>query len=385
MKWRVLICRSNPIAPDPRVEKEALTLSEAGYSVTLLGWDRTAKLPAYDSVVGLPCHRLPIKAEYARGIHNLPDLLRWQMGLLKWLIRQHKEYDIIHACDFDTVLPALLCKAMYGKKVVYDIFDFYADHLRSTPAYIKKTIQAADLYAINRVDALILADESRKEQIGGVLPANNTVIYNSPPDRTNFDATRPTSTGLNLVYVGLLQVERGLLQLMDVLAHHPDWSLDLAGFGGDQETILSKATTMPNVNWHGRISYDLAIQLSQAADVLFATYDPAIPNHRYASPNKVFEAMMLGKPIIVAQNTNMDRMITASNCGLVVTYGDVPSLEAALNQLASDNNLRLQMGHNARKAYETTYDWEIMQNRLLNLYEALFETSPKINGTNLEQ
>jgi glycosyltransferase involved in cell wall biosynthesis len=156
--------------------------------------------------------------------------------------------------------------------------------------------------------------------------------------------------------------------MLAVLKNHPEWSLDLAGFGGDEDQILAAGQTLSNVRWHGRVPYDQALKLSQAADVLFATYDPAIPNHRYSSPNKVFEAMMLAKPIIVARDTNMDRIIEQSQCGLVVPYGDISGLEQALQNLQDDPTLRRRLGQNAYQAYQTTYSWEKMQQRLANLY-----------------
>lgn len=372
MKARLVICRSNPISPDPRVEKEARTLAQAGYQVSLLGWDRSAALPQNELLDGIPCQRLPIRAEYASGIRNLPDLLRWQWGLLKWLINHRNEYDLIHACDFDTVLPALACQRLYRKRIVYDIFDFYADHLRATPEWLKKTIRFADLRAINQADAVILADESRWEQIRGSMPKISAVIYNSPEDISSMRGNKlqnPSSSHLQIAYIGLLQVERGLLELVEVLRHHPAWALDLAGFGGDQERLLEAVQDLPQVVWHGRIPYLRAIELSAAADVLIATYDPSIPNHRYSSPNKVFEAMLLGKPIIVAKDTNMDCIIQQADCGLVVPYGDLSALETALLRLQSDLVLRQRLGDNARQAYETTYGWQIMQNRLLDLYQ----------------
>jgi len=105
--------------------------------------------------------------------------------------------------------------------------------------------------------------------------------------------------------------------------------------------------------------------------VLFALYDPAIPNHRYASPNKVFEALMLGKPLIVAAGTHMDRLVSAAGCGLIVPYGDIPALENALLSLASAPALRLELGAKARRAYETGYSWAVMEQRLLELYKGL--------------
>lgn len=368
---RVLILRSNPVAPDPRVEKIARALNRAGYRVTALGWDRTAALPVRETVEGFEVRRMPIRAEYGSGLANLPNLLRWQWGLFRWLAKHRAEFDVIHACDFDTILPALWSKRRWGHAVVYDIFDFYADHLRRTPGWIKNWIRKMDLSAIDHADAVILVDDARVAQIAGAQPRRLSVVYNSPEDASPEGAAAwmPSPAGdLRLAYVGLLQVERGLFEMLDVLARHPTWQLELAGFGGDEAKITERAKSMPNVRLYGRVAYDQALALSQSADVLFATYDPAIPNHRYSSPNKVFEAMMLGKPIIVARDTNMDRMIAAANAGLLVPYGDVGALEAALRRLADQPDLRRELGANARRAYEQTYSWQVMEARLQELY-----------------
>jgi len=360
------------------VEKEANALASAGYPVRTLGWDRTAALPLQETSAGWEIIRLPIRADFGHGMGNLPQLMRWQWGLWRWLVRHSQEYDLIHACDFDTVLPAMLAKILWGKPVIYDIFDFYADHLRHTPGWIKSLIRRMDLWAINHADTVILADDSRREQISGAHPRRLTVLYNSPEDVAGTmkgEGLRPPGSRLHIAYIGLLQVERGLLEMLEVLRRHPEWSFALAGFGGDEEHILSIAKRLPNVTWHGRIPYERALLLSASADVLFATYDPAIPNHRYSSPNKIFEAMMLGKPTLVAGGTNMDRTIRQTDCGLVVKYGDVEELEAVLSRLADDPALRLRLGENGRRAYEATYDWQLMRQRLLALYAELTGTN----------
>jgi len=371
---RVLVLRSNPIAPDPRVEKIARALHRFGFSVTALGWDRSAQLPEIEAADGFTIIRMPIHANFGSGLANLPNLLRWQWRLFTWLAKHHAEFDIIHACDFDTILPALWCKRRWGQIVVYDIFDFYADHLRRTPFWIKNWIRMMDLKSINRTDALILVDDARIAQIDGARPKKMIVVYNSPEDvsQKELPIFSPSPAGeLRLVYVGLLQVERGLFEMLNIVGRHPNWHLDLAGFGGDEGTIAEKANGMPNVTYHGRVSYPAALTLSQAADVLFATYDPAIPNHRYSSPNKIFEAMMLGKPIIVAYNTNMDHIISTTRAGLVVPYGDEAALENALTKLANDPSLRQQFGQQARTAYEQMYSWQVMESRLQELYGEL--------------
>ncbi len=368
---RILFCRSNPIDPDPRVEKEAQALSEAGHQVQAIAWDRSGQLPTAENKNGLQVQRLAIRAAFGHGMGNLPALIKWQFGLLFWLIRQRKTYDILHACDFDTIIPAMICKLFFRTPVVYDIFDFYADHLRATPELIKAFIRKLDLCLIGQADATILVDEAREKQINGAHPRQLIYIYNAPEEIKISRYRNEKKAGLRIAYIGLLQIERGLLELIDVLKKYSQWHLDLAGFGGDEEKILARAAGMSNVTWHGRIPYEKTLAISAQADVLIATYDPSIPNHRYSSPNKLFEAMMLARPILVAQETNMDSIVHAHECGLVVPYADVEALEQAFLQLENQPNLCQKLGENGRQAYETRYGWSIMKTRLVQLYQTL--------------
>ncbi len=369
----ILICRSNPVAPDPRVEKEAAVLTEAGHRVSVIGWDRSTSFPINEKKGQYEIYRIPIPAKYGMGMGNLIKLLSWQARLSLWLYIHRGEVDILHACDFDTVLPCLLMKLIFGKKLIYDIFDFYPDHLRNTPLWIKQAIRKLDYWIITRADAIILVDDSRREQIKETTPLRLSVIYNSPEDNNPLkkNSESPLRNNIKLAYVGLLQKERGLLEILSIMEKHPQWTLDVAGFGGDEEVIHAVCKGLPNVNWHGTVQYKDALELSSQADILFATYDPTIPNHRYSSPNKLFEAMMLGKPIIVCHNTNMDMIVSQHNCGIVVAYGNELELENALLRLANDPALCASLGNNARKAYETYYSWNIMKSRLIELYSQI--------------
>jgi glycosyltransferase involved in cell wall biosynthesis len=372
---RVVIIRSNPVGPDPRVQRVARALSEVGYKVTILGWDRMGELPVTEHSPYATINRFVIPAEFGQGIRNLPSLLRWEIALLKWLFQHRREYDIIHACDFDTILPSLIVRVLFGKKVVYDIFDFYAEMLRATPNIFKRLIWIVDVWAISHVDAVIVVDEFRRSQITGSKPRRLIIINNTPKDSLhefrNSLIRRPFGSVLHLSFIGVLYIERGLVELLEVLNKHPEWSLDLAGFGGDEEVIMPRAKPLTNVRFHGRISYERAMELNWKADALIATYDPRIPNHRYASPNKLFEAMMLGKPIVVAEGTNMDRIVEEAGCGIVVPYGDVTELEGALSELARDESLRSRLGEAGRKAYDSRFNWNIMRRRLIDLYHTL--------------
>lgn len=376
---RVLFLRSNPVDPDPRVEKEALTLSKAGFSVTVLGWDRTASLPKSEEKEFGLIERLRIPARFGSGLNNLPHLLRFQLGLIVYLWQNRRKYDIIHACDFDTLLPALITKILWRKRVVYDIFDFYADMLLKVPTFLKQLVRRIDLWAMGLADGVILADEARLLQVAGAKLRRVAFVYNAPEARVllSFSATPPSPPPWRVGYVGLLSVTRGILPMIEVVAKSPGWVMELAGFGEDEEQILAAVRGVPKIRFHGRVPYIRGLEIAASSHVLFATYDPAIPNHRFSSANKLFEAMALGRPIIVARGTGMDRIVDKYGLGFVVDYGDVKQLEAVLHEVQNWNGEKWkEFSERARATFNELFSWEIQEHRLVALYHELASCFP---------
>ena len=216
----VVICRSNPVAPDPRVEKCAEALVKAGYSVRVLAWDRSGEHLTNELKNNYRIERIKIWGKFGSGTRNLIALLRWQIASGLWLRKNHQNIQIIHACDFDTVIPALLAKRLWGVKVIYDIFDFYADHIRANP-WIKNLIRTIDRRLISQVDAVILVDEARRIQIENCKVKRIEIIYNSPPDHLNSLSSSPgglpSKVGYQIGYVGMMLKDRGLLEIIQVL------------------------------------------------------------------------------------------------------------------------------------------------------------------------
>lgn len=375
MPSRVLICRSNPVDPDPRVEKIARALRDSGREVRVLAWDHSGTRPPARESGGIEIlHTGPV-LRARRGLGNLPALAGWQAALLGRLIRLRGSYDLIHACDLDTLLPALVARALFHKQVIYDIFDFYADMLRATPAPVVRMVRAVEIAGLSRADGVILADDSRREQIRGSRPRRLAVVYNSPEEQPAPPPPASPPGSLRIAYAGNLQAERGLFDLLEVLRTHPGWRLDLAGFGPEQARAADEAARLPNVTWHGQVPYARALALNAAADALIAVYDPRVPVNRFASPNKVFEAMLLARPVIVAAGTGADRLVEQAGCGLVVPFGDREALARAFESLDQSPSLRGELGRNGRACYEQRFAWGKMRSVLLDLYRQVEEQS----------
>jgi glycosyltransferase involved in cell wall biosynthesis len=372
----VVIVRSNAIHPNPRVEKAAEYLS-GHYQISILGWDRTRQAAKLERRPEYTIHRCHLKGQYGSGTRNIFGLTAWAIYEFVWLLT-HK-FDVVHACDFDSYFSALLAAKVKRKRIVYDICDFYADSIVRVPRCIKGAIARIDIALMKYADGVILPDESRRVQISGAKVKRLQDIYNVPPDRYHNDWYRArvssSKTAFTLGYVGVIQRERSLSMLMDITASLSQVRLIVGGFGSRdyEEELRDKARTLANVDYLGRVApYERTLDVLASSDALFALYDPDVPNHRYSSPNKLFEAMMLAKPIIVSRGTGMDRWVEQFVCGICVDYGNERQLRNAILKLRDMKHAGVNTyGENGRQAYLTTFHPDTMRSRLVRFYESL--------------
>ncbi|MBT9151617.1 MAG: GDP-mannose-dependent alpha-(1-6)-phosphatidylinositol monomannoside mannosyltransferase [candidate division WS2 bacterium] len=148
--------------------------------------------------------------------------------------------------------------------------------------------------------------------------------------------------------------------------------LIIAGYGDQVKEIEEWANeAMGKVKFVGKISYTEVLERTMASALLFALYEPVVPTTRYAGGNKLFEAMMANKPILVSKGTTMADIVERENCGLIVDCNSVDEIKKAIVRLKDSPELCRQLGANGRRAYEQKYNWEIMEQRLLSLYQEI--------------
>jgi len=363
---KVIMIGSNSINPDVRLEKEATTLTEAGYTVKLLGWDRKGDAPQMEKRSGYTIQRISLRAQFGIVvIFSLP--IYWMILFFKLL---NEDWDIVHASNLDTYPPSLLVAKIKRKRIIYDIFDFYADEV-FLPKPIRNCVAKLDIFLMRFADAIIIVDPSRLKQIERKEDTKVTIIFNSPEDQASSpgDFHIYEGTPFTVFFAGFLIPGRDFESIIEAAKDIGDIRIIIAGFGSLKERLLSLSNQVRYFTFIGRIAYSEVIQKTLQSDLLFAFYDTSIPNNRYASPNKLFEAMMCRKPILVNDGTSMADIVRKESCGLVVPYGDVDAIKKALLRLKNDPQLCKQLGLNGRRAYEQKYSWAIMRERLLALYK----------------
>ncbi len=374
---RVAIVRGRAI--DHAIHKVAQDLSTRGYEVTLLVWDRTRSAPVPPNA-RYRIHAFQFRAPYDKATiaFYLPI---WWLYELYFLWRGG--YDILHACDLDTLFPAILVKALGRKKLCYLIYDFYADNLPdgrlgSARHALRALVGAAERTGVGCADVLFLVDESRAQQVRGARVRKLVYLYNTPRDYYTecLDAkqgTKGSDDELLFFYAGGTEENRGVQFMLDAIDNMDRVRLLLAGAFLDERVLTRLKDKAERAQYLGWLpSYDEVLAWTLAADALFRFSDPTWAKTRYASPNKLFEAMMCGKPIIVSDGSRMADIVREERCGIVVPYGDVESLKRVITLLRDNQQLRSELGRNGRRAYEEHYNWDIMAGRLLDTYSSLW-------------
>jgi glycosyltransferase involved in cell wall biosynthesis len=225
-------------------------------------------------------------------------------------------------------------------------------------------IRRLETLVIEAADEVILPSEGRRAQIEPARPRRLTVVENSP-DLTLLPAKRLATS--DLAYVGILARGRLLEEVATRLAGQSRATLRIAGFGPLADEIANVAAESPSVEFMGKATPEEALQIMCSARIMFATYDPAIRNHQFSAPNKLAEAMALGKPLIVCRGTSIDEEVEQSGLGRVIDY-DADEFVRVLAEMLEDPELLTWCAAEGPRIYQSSHSWPVNAARLDEVY-----------------
>ena len=383
MKLRTVLLRTNSCLPDPRVEKEAGSLiTLENMQLRVVCWDRDGRRGNFAEILELPGGRVPIlrfgvPASWGGGMKvNFFPMLKFEWKLFWWLIFHQKEYDAIHACDLLTGLPAVIPCKLFRKKLVYDIFDYYAATTHG-PKRLLDFFSKLENGVVNMADVTIICSEKRREQIAGTNPRKLVVLHNAPSSeqviKAGLDSRvevqgRPDRT--KIVYVGNLVEDRFILKALACAKDMPEVEFHIGGFGAQEELVRSMARQQENIYFYGKMAYQDVLALERQCHIMLALYDPSVPNHAYAAPNKFYEALALGKPLVMFRNTGMDCAVEEFDIGAVCEPTEEGLLESFRTLTARKTDWS-GMSERMQALFRSDYSWDIMGKRLCGIYRDL--------------
>ena len=117
--------------------------------------------------------------------------------------------------------------------------------------------------------------------------------------------------------------------------------------------------------------YDELVPYTASADIGILLYRNDCRNNYYCAPNKLFEYMMMGLPVIAANYPGLLPLVEGEDVGLCVDPESPKAIAGAVNRLAGDPDRRERMRRNGLQLTRDRYNWEIESTPLLELYGSL--------------
>ncbi|QFS86924.1 MULTISPECIES: glycosyltransferase family 4 protein [unclassified Marinobacter] len=380
---------------DVRVEKLALALTEQGHSVTIVSRNLEQR-PIRETDNNLKLLRLPRLRLLPLFLRKLLNLPLWFNPL--WIFRifravHQDNVDLIIVRDLPLVRSALILKRILGTKVVLDMAEVYPEMYASSAKFSDKSVvqrlvkspEVAERYessVLPKLDhTLVMIEESRDRLLKKDIPEQQiSIVSNTPPiDKFSGSVHQHSGTSLHLVYVGFLTELRGLDLLIHAVAQYvkrgntaDSIRVDIVGKGASKpklERLVTELGVAKSVTIHGWLSHESVNELMAAANVGSLTY--RVCGHwNHTIPNKIFDYMLAGLPVLTTEVIPIRRIVEQSNCGLVCKDQNTADIAEKLEQLR-DPHLRQLLGRNGHNAVIETYNWENDKARLAQAISSL--------------
>lgn len=364
-------------AHDTRVRREAGALAAAGHEVTI------AHLPPRDSgseADGLPYALAP--ATLRRHRERLPRLARLALEATRLArIASSRGPDAVHAHDAAMLLPGLLAARRAGARLVYDSHEMATGVPYRSGAWAA-FVAAAERLGAPRADATIVVSDGIAARLSERyrLRSAPAVVRNvsdlpSPGAAPAPDLRRELAIGDAplLLHQGAVAAGRGCETLLRALGLLPGAHLLFLGAEGPYRERLAglarEQGLAARVHLRGSVPPRALLSHTAQADVGVSLLEDSCENHRLALPNKLFEYLAAGLPVVVSDLPEAAKLVRERQVGWCADAADPRSVAAALGVALAERDDPALRERVERAAAELS--WEHEKRRLLAVYERL--------------
>lgn len=332
----------------------------------------------------LVCDSLPSEVHSGIAIHAHKPLknrlFRILFSSLRLAITSLKvNADVYHIHDPE-LLPLALLLLSFRKRVVYDAHEDIARQILYKP-YLPVFLSLI-LYPLLWLFCFVCFFFLRRNISATSSIASLKYFSSSPAIVRNYpivdispsDYILPKPYSREIVYVGAISRIRGVVELIRALEHvSRPVTLNLIGTFNDPDLYREVLTLngWSHVNFHGQLSFDDIKPIFQRSFAGCLNFHP-VPNHVNALPNKLFEYMLYGLPVIASNFPGWSSLLNQANSGILVNPLDPKSIAAAIDDLSSNPSKVFSMATSAQHSIITDFNWSTQESQLLQFYNQLF-------------
>ena len=377
-----------------RVGKQVDALLRAGHRVRIVSRGLQG-LPQREESGSLAVARMPFLSSPALNrIVNYPIFLNPAWVWHIWRHARESRPDCIIVRDLPLAPAALLVGRMLGVPVHYDMAEVYPLGLLSilphelTPAIrvvrFTRAAYAVERHVLRRAATIfVVSDESQARCHGLRVPLERVVLVgNTPADAAELGADWPVPDDISdlvgrpiAIFTGNLFGDRGLDLAIDAMAilvkDLPSATLVVFGDGRERQRLEAQAAKLGLgervrfLGWKHHSTQPAYLRHSQIAVIPF----PITPHLCITLPNKLFDYMAAGVPVVATDIPPIRRIVEETDVGLLTPPGDPVALARAILKLFGDTDMRAEFGRNGVAAIAGRYSWEKDERRFVQAVE----------------
>lgn len=376
---------------DVRVMREATALVEAGFAVTIVDIEHEGRRHVEEDIRGVQLKHVIAPGWYTSRRFKLWFLIQAVQILIRSILRLlQTSIDIYHAHDIKALPACYLAARLRRKPLIFDAHELPLSeeaksiHWRGLITLFSRllTIMIPHCAGVITVSPPIAQEIRNRYHYPSVSLVRNIPMYRAVPKSDRLRQHLGLSPDVRIaLYQGNLQQNRGLERLIYAASFlEPDTVIVLMGKGfkapqSQLEALITSERVADRVKIIPPVPYEELLDWTASADIGLIVYPPDYSlNTKMCLPNKLFEFLIAGLPVLASQLDAVVDLIRTYDVGHVVSSLTPADVGAAINATLADLDVLARMRCNALDVAQQDLCWEKESQRLIHLYHEILAT-----------
>ncbi len=361
----------NDLVTDQRVHKSCVALQKSGYEVILIGRKLRDSLP----VSSRPYRTVRMRLIFTKG-----SLFYAEFNIRLFLYLFFHSCNLLLSNDLDTILPNYFISRFRKIPLIYDSHEYFTE----TPELInRKLVQGIwkqiEKFVLSRLNKMITVNESIALLFRQQYGIDVTVVRNIPPtlesqlNKTKDDLGLPNDKQIIILQGSGINIDRGAEELVLAMQFLQNTLLVLIG-GGDAmpviRNIISDKQLESSVLLLPKMNYPEMMEITRLADLGFTIDKDTNLNYRFSLPNKLFDYIHAGIPVIASPLVEIKSIIDAFQIGGYIESHDPQSIAMTIQGFFDQPDLIEKWRFNLKFAAQSLC-WENEEKILLAYFKSI--------------